>query len=552
MLKNTVLALILTSLLASCSNLKPVRTADSFPVTAAKAKAKGASDEGWTEPAIVKEGKPMVVLYTPFSIPDRVAKKQIQAQLEPGATIRDLAAVLGNLGVSIIISDKETSEITFFMPKYTGSLGHMLSAISRAADVWFTYQDGVIVVSSKERIALSIPQDEALAKKVSEGLTAIGLTVNGHSSDAAMVSVELKYSQLSRTKAFLERICQNAALVSLQVAIVTVDITQQDSSGLDWSKMQFALGQNGKSIFDPTGGAAVAGGGTATTAGTTATTTATTSTTGTATGLLANGQPASGSVSIAPLNLPGFIQTAMISGTGARLAFSNSAFSLAGFVNFMGSYGSTETMENLMLKTTTGNKVELKSVTQIPYVSSVGVATTGTANTTNGQPGLLASAKTATADDGVDLKLTPSYDASANTLSLDLDLSLKTVLAMTQLSAGSQIGSLSQPTTATRSFNDILRMRPGETVVVGGITYESTTKSNSGPLETRGTDMDSKQLQITKTTMFIIIRPTVRTFGSLDEKAGDSLFTQGVAPIEEMPAVPVPQEIPSNLPAKSN
>jgi len=123
---------------------------------------------------------------------------------------------------------------------------------------------------------------------------------------------------------------------------------------------------------------------------------------------------------------------------------------------------------------------------------------------------------------------------------------------MTQLSAGSQIGSLSQPTTATRSFNDILRMRPGETVVVGGITYESTTKSNSGPLETRGTDMDSKQLQITKTTMFIIIRPTVRTFGSLDEKAGDSLFTQGVAPIEEMPAVPVPQEIPSNLPAKSN
>lgn len=524
MLKKVISAAIAGSILSGCANIKPVEVPADAANTQDKARAK--VEERWTEPALTREGKPMVVLYTPYSIPEKLSRKSIEATMEPNATVKDLAAVLGNLGVSIIIADKDAGDATFFLPKYNGSLGRLLSAVSKAADVWFTYQDGVIIVSSKERIGLSIPQDEALAKKVSDGLSTIGLSGALNSADAGMVALDLKYSQYTKARNFLKRMTQNSALVTLQVAIVTVDVSQNDSQGIDWSKLQISLGKNSSSIFDPNGGAAVV----TTTNGTTTTnSTTTTTTSGSTSGSTTTGTTTDPTTTIASTSLPAYLNTALITGSGARLALSNSLFSLAGFVNFLGGYGTTETLQNVMLKTTTGNKVELKSVTQIPYVSGIGVATTGTTGA-NGSVGLLGSAKTSTANDGLTLKLTPAFDSAANTITLNMDLSIQSVISFNNLSAGNQIGDMSQPTTADRSFNDILRLRPGETVVVGGITYESLAKNFSGPLAARDTRWESKTLQTKKQTMFIVIRPTVRTFGNLDEQASEELLQEASAP----------------------
>lgn len=546
MLKKVITSVVIGALVAGCADLKPVKRPDDIPASADKAKARVA--ELWTEEAMAKEGKSMVVLYTPYDIPESLARKPISMTMEPGATIKDLTAILGNLGVSVIIADKDAAESTFYMPKYQGTLGHWLAAISRAADVWFTYRDGVITVSSKERIGLSIPQDEALAKKIGEGLTTIGVTGGLNSSDAGMAALELKYSQFVRAKKFLERMTENSAMVTLQVAIITVEMNQSDSQGIDWSKMQFALGKNSSSIFDPNGGAApivnntVNPNGTTTPAttgtGTGSTTTpvtgpgSTTTPVTTGGGTDANGQATGGTTTVASTSLPAYLNTALLTGSSARLALTNKVFSLAGFVNFLGGYGNTETLQNVMLKTTTGNKVELKSVTQIPYVSSVGVATTGSTGA-NGSAGLLGSAKTSTANDGLTLKLTPSFDAHANTVTVNVDMSIQSVISFSSLQAGNQIGSLSQPTTADRSFNDVLRLRPGETVVVGGLTYESIAKNFSGPLGLRDTKYESKDLQTKKQTMFIVIRPTVRTFGAVGTAPSEELFPAGTAPAEE-------------------
>jgi type II secretory pathway component GspD/PulD (secretin) len=212
----------------------------------------------------------------------------------------------------------------------------------------------------------------------------------------------------------------------------------------------------------------------------------------------------------------------MLSGSGIQLPVAiGNVFSLAGFVNFLGSYGRTDTKQDVMLKTMTGNKVELKSVTQIPYVSSVGVATTGTTNST-GSNGLLGSASTSTANDGITLKVTPTYDHAARSVAMDIDLSIQSVLSFNNLSAGSQIGSFTQPTTADRSFTDILRVRPGETAVIGGLTYDAVSKNTTSPLPLRDTDWESRSLTVQRQTMFIVIRPTVRTFGALQEKVASA------------------------------
>lgn len=493
------LALSLAGLsLTGCAGLTRLPVPAELPVTAQQARAKAV--EQWGEPPIVREGRPMAVLFTPYGLPDTVARMPVKAALEPNATVQDLAAVLGKLGVSILIADKDAAQVPFYLPHFNGRLGPMLNAVSKAADVWFTYQNGVIIVSSKERIGLSLPQDEALAKKVGEGLSAMGIGGALNSNEAGMVAMDLRPSQFLRAQHFLQRMTQNAALVTLQVAIVTVDMSQSDAEGIDWSKLQFALGKNGNTIFDPNGGAAPITGGLA------QTTTQTAANTTTAT--------------VSTPSLPAYLNTFTLGGNTARLALTNSVFSLAGFVNFLGGYGNTETLQNVMLKTTTGNKVELKSITQIPYVSGVGVTTTGSSNA-SGQSNLLGSATTSTANDGIILKLSPAFDSEGNTVTLNLDLAIDTVVSFNSVQAGNQIGSFSQPTTTTRSFNDILRLRPGETVVVGGVSYESVAKNFAGPVGLRGSKYESQTLQTKKQTMFIVIRPTVRTFGALSSRPGE-------------------------------
>jgi type II secretory pathway component GspD/PulD (secretin) len=180
--------------------------------------------------------------------------------------------------------------------------------------------------------------------------------------------------------------------------------------------------------------------------------------------------------------------------------------------------------------------VKLKSVTQIPYVSTVSVGTTGASS--NGNASLLGGAKTSTANDGITMEMTPTFDAYSNTVSVKMDLSIQAVVGFSNLSAGNQLGSLSQPTTAERSFNDIIRVRPGQTVVVGGLTYDSVGDNRSGPAFLSDTHGEHKALTVNRLTMFIVVRPTITMLGAMAEKEGDELYPEAPAVTPEAPAKP--------------
>ena len=570
MLKKTLISTLICALLASCSSA-PLKRVDA-PKDLSPTDEKGAGElmnKQWNDVAVEREGRPSIVLMTPFLPPEELRAKKVRIELDPGATVRDVVAMLGNLGYSVVIADKDAGDKDFYMPKYSGSVGGLLAAVQNAADVWFTWQDGVLSVSSKERITVSLPQDEGLSKKVKDGLTSLGVDPKLISWEAGMVSVDLKPSQLSRFKAYLERMTQNAGMVTLQVAVITVALNQNDQQGIDWNKFSLVLGKNGpNAIYNNTipNGASTTG---------TTTPTTTTGTTGAAsTGSVATVTGANGETLIAQAiptpNISAGLATGLDAGLlntfgmtagGLQTAIGMGAFNLAGFINILGTYGSTDTLQNVMLKTITGNKVELKSVTKIPYVSSVGVSnlggvaptTTSTSTagttTTSGGGNLMGSTKTATANDGITMALTPSYDASSNTVTLELKMSIEAVVSFNNLSAGNQIGGLSQPTTAERSFNDILRVRPGQTVVVGGVTYDSVTRSDTSPLALRDTSWDNRSLKVTKTSMFIVIRPTVSSLGSLQQEPDQGLMPRAAmpkTPAESLSSAPV-----KHVPAKT-
>lgn len=171
-IKLSLLALAMTGLFTGCVSAPP----RDLPASSVKSADKAAqvAELEWAEPALVKEGRPYLVLVTPMSPPADIKSRSVSLALESGSTVKDLVSVLANLGYSIILSDEAVGAKEFYLPHYKGTLGNLMSAVSRSADIWFTWSDGVLHVSEKERIVLSIPQDEALADKVKEGLGSLG------------------------------------------------------------------------------------------------------------------------------------------------------------------------------------------------------------------------------------------------------------------------------------------------------------------------------------------------------------------------------------------
>ena len=524
-MKLSLLSLALIAALSGCASVAPMQHKTDSAVTAEEAAKAASISESWNTRPIFVEGKSSVVLLTPQSLPDAVRNRKVSMELEPGTTVMDMVAVLGKLGITVIISDTDAGKKDFYLPRFNGTVGGLLSAVTRATDVWFTWNDGTIVAAATEHISVSVPQEKTFAEQMVKGLDSLGVKGSSVNWQSGMAMMDLSPSQFRKVKGYLERYTANAAIVMMQVAIVNVTLDQSVKQGVDWSKLQLTAFKNGSPVDlqnwqnftnPPTTG---------TTGAVTSATTATSSTTtGTTT-----------STTTVPTN--GVVSAGVAAGAFASAIFTN-RFSFQGVFNFLQTYGVTETKQNVMLETIAGNKVELKSLTQIPYVSEIGVTTTAATGAATGNA--LGSSKTEKADDGITLELTPSFDSAANSVTIDVKLSIKAVISFNQLSAGNQLGTMTQPTTAERSFTDSLRMRPGATEVVGGLTYDSVSNSKGAPVFLSGTSLESQALTVSRQSMFIVIRPTITKLGQvLTEESGGGLDMFPTGNYEPEPAEPV-------------
>lgn len=510
----------LAAFASGCSTIQPMDIPEQLPSSPEKAIQSAELNVTWSKESVQSEGRASVVLLTPTAVPAKVRAKEVSLELSPDATIKDVVAILGRLGHAVVLADAEVGEKKFFMPRYQGTLGGLLSAISRATDVWFTWDNETIVVSGHEKIGVSIPQEKTFSEDLVKGLDALGVKEKSVHWQSGMAVMQVTPSQLRKVKTFLERYTANAAVVTLNVAVVNVSLNQTAKQGIDWERLQLSIGSGATpeqvaqrarnlnlsqtptlpTLPSNTSGAPTGTPGTGDTG---------TGGSGTGTGSSGNNTTTPTASSMGSLTL-----------TGSSLggAIITDRFNFQALFNFLQSYGTAETKQNVLLKTVAGNKVEFKSVTQIPYVSEVGVTTTTSASNTSA----LGSSKTDKAEDGITVELTPVYDAAANSVTVDLKLAIKAVVAFNELSAGNQLGKLTQPTTAERSFTDTLRLRPGQTVVVGGLTYDSVSDNRGAPIFLTGSRLESQSLTVNRQSMFIVIRPTVLRLGQLVTREMDN------------------------------
>lgn len=531
-LKFRLLAVAAALVMSGCSTITPKETPKDLPASADAAKKAAEVSEGWNSPAIVQDGKASIVLMTPYALPPSVKNRKVSVDLEPGATVQDVVASLGALGIPVLLADESAAGHPFFLPHFNGTVGSLLSAVSRATDVWFTWNDGTVVVSSTERIGVTVPQDATFSDSLSKGLDAIGIKEKAVTSDAGMVMMEVTPSQFRKARAYLARLTNNAAFITLQVAVINVTLNQNSKQGVDWSSLNVSALKGGSPLDvqawqQALGSGSGSGSGTTGTSGlgTTTGSTGSTSSTSTSSGTSSTSGSTStvGSAANSVAGAVGSVannvaQFGVIGGALQGLVFGN-RFNFQGMFDFLQTYGDTKTTQNVLLKTVSGTKVSFKSLTEIPYVSEIGVTTSTSSNNNTA----LGSSQTAKADDGIEVDMTPRYDAAANAVTIDMKLSIKAVLAFNQLSAGNQLGTLTQPTTADRSFTDLLRMRPGQTVVVGGLQYDSLENDRNSPLFLQDTKAEHQALTLSRQSMFIVVRSNIARIGEvLAEGKGES------------------------------
>ena len=415
---------------------------------------------------------------------------------------------------------------------YKGTVGGLLNVLRQGMGIVSWQEDGLIYLSDTDQYAVTLPQNEDIMKAISATLKDLGANDIVSSVDGGRIIYSAVPGVHDRAIGpFLQRAARNLATIDIQVAVVNLALNDKSGQGFDWSSLSGAVDQRASAISAANQSAAAA---------TAASTAASTSTTGAAGTLGTAGSTLGSSASTAPASIipqTGIGQKGgVLDMTSANLLLGTTSLgkvfgvqtvtSVAGAINWLSTFGNTNITQQVDVRTLSGKEVKLSSGEEIPYVTGVGVGTLGSgatansnvANSGNSSGSTLGTAQTDKVKVGLDVTMTPRFESEGELVTIEFKMKLASLIEMVQLNAGNQLGTLTQPHTADQELNDLIRVRAGQTVVIGGLQKDSENFTGNEPTALRDWLHDSNQSvgsrkqDVTRSALFIILRPTVTVF----------------------------------------
>lgn len=480
------LALGLAGALAACS-LPPV---DSLPARSTVVTAEQSRMELEGAPPVVElpVGRGILVARSVRDpMPPAVAARRIAVSFPAGeATLDRLITMISYTGVRVATRFETASDVEMLrrplpVRSFSGTFAELAGVLEAGMGVVTWWQNGTMFLSDRDRYAFTVPQNGVVIDSIMADLKSLGavdITQSLRGGQIVFTAPPSLHNEVIRP--YMDRIHRNMAMVKVQVAVVSLTLTDQSASGFDWNALTLQFNQ-------PNAG------------------TGTTSSTGTTNGGTSGGTAGS---TQPPISF-------RLAQSGHILGISG-VFNVTGAISFLSRFGSTDTRQNVEVHTLSGAEVTLRSGQTIPYVSGVGLSTLGT--TSVGTSGIIGSAQTTSVQTGLTVKLTPFYDADTRVVTADLNVLVNSVLEFRELSAGNQLGVITQPVTQEQSLNDIVRVLAGNTVVLGGLQVDGAAFSNNDPTVLRQAGgrepsvVGKRAQDVSKQALFIILRPTVTVF----------------------------------------
>ncbi|MDD2222839.1 MAG: DotD/TraH family lipoprotein [Pseudomonas sp.] len=406
-------------------------------------------------------------------LPGSLADRQISFHLSAKASLDEIGGALATQGIPVVLktpTDKASEAIR--ITNFSGSLRDFLDRISVAHDLNYEYQQGTVILSLGVRHMIVLPQYADFLKRIPVGLEGIGAKNVKADIDTGLVTFDASLSVSSDAKLFIERLANNSSMVSLQVAVIDVRLNRDSSQGFDWNEFSAKWG----SLID---------------ASLTAATPVTTILNGTAK-TVETVERALGSMATA-------------TGSSIGLKIDENKFSLVAALKMLSKYGKTKTDQDVLISTLSGAPVKISSGSQIPYVSSVGaVASQGGA--------VSGSVSTAVLDSGINIDINPHYDQKDNLVVTSVKARLSSLIRFRELNAGLTVGTISQPEVQKLEFENVSRLRPGEIIMLGGVTYDQLAEEYTSVTGAEDKPIGSKATATNRHAIFIVIRPSVTVF----------------------------------------
>ncbi|MFN9470814.1 type II secretion system protein GspD [Acidovorax sp.] len=409
-------------------------------------------------------------------LPLAIANAPLKFSLSAKTTVSEIVGAMEAQGIRIVLrASAEKRDEKLQLLGFDGKVGEFLEALSISHDLDFEWMDGVILVRQGVRYMVSVPQNKELMGRIPAAIEALGAKNVKADLDSGLVTYEAAAGISRDVDLYLNRMASNASMVALQVAVIDVRLNRDRGFGFDWNE------------FTTKWGTALGS-----TLGTPSVTPAPPGAVGPTTPAIPSTTRILGSL-------------AKLSGNGLSLQVEEAKFSLAAAVKLLSTYGQAKTTQDVLISTLGGAPVKISSGTQIPYVSGLG-AVTAAGGAVSG------SVNTSTVKSGLSLDITPRYDAAENLVITDVKAKLSSLVRFRELSAGNSVGTLSQPEIQELEFENISRLRPGEIVMLGGISYDMVSENYTSLAGMEKAKVGSEVLTTNRHAIFIVIRPSVTVF----------------------------------------
>ena len=303
-----------------------------------------------------------------------------------------------------------------------GPIGRMVRRVCGLADLYCSYEDGTLVVKESQTFTVSIPPvtgESDLLTTVATGIEAItGITPIVDAGTRTVI-----YQSTQRNSDLVERYFQrmrnSTAMVVFEVYIWEVVLSNDNASGINWEEVvKFGSGD------------------------------------------LLTGFSVTGSVNpdLSPISIG--LPTKGSVEFGADEVF-----------QFISSFGAVKTISQPQITMMSGSESTLRAADTINYVSSL-------ERTIEGDE-VAVSTQTDTVDTGFTLTIGSNWDNATIYSSINIELeSFQEFDSFDTGVAGSQIRL---PITTERALETQVRIRPGDSLIIGGLVRETDQYQNDGP-----------------------------------------------------------------------
>ncbi|MEL0637592.1 hypothetical protein V6259_12560 [Marinomonas sp. TI.3.20] len=384
------------------------------------------------------------------TLPSALLHKKMNVDLKGDITLTDLADALTQIGIRTYAIGDETKKITIHLEKFKGELWEVFDIIRNTTSIAPYYRSGVLYLAESNTYAISSFPNKEYQNAMKGTLESLGAKDVILATDIGAVFFNADSKTLEIVNLYLDALKKNAAVVNLQVAAINVTLNDEVARGANWEELSLLLSKNTTDDYKKD------------------------------------------------------IASYSINKGVGNVALAGKNLSIKAVVNALSKYGVSKVSQNTLLSTLTGKEISLESITSTPYTDATNSTTTSTTSTTNTVDS--SSTSIAFLDIGFVSKVTPTYTSDDRSVMLDISLNLSSLVAMREFDGGEII----VPETTKQNLLATTKVDAGETVLVGGLIYD-TESTNSSTLFNSDSIRGGNKKH-TKRALFLLVRPTVIAF----------------------------------------